>query len=66
MTADSAYTGMCNFYFIPGTIEGVAAGKFFSAFACTGLTDGSTNPVSTCPVVESYFAVEDCGTAPIF
>jgi hypothetical protein len=60
------FSGPCNFYFIANTNEGVAAGKFWSAFACTELTDGNSNPPSTCPVVESYFAVESCGTTPIF
>jgi hypothetical protein len=65
------YGGMCGFYFAAasvseGVVEGVAQGKFWSAFTCAGITDDASSPPSTCPVAESYFVMENCGSSPIF
>jgi hypothetical protein len=51
----------CSFYFSPGTQEGVAQGKIWGVFTCSGITDSGTD--SDCAVGTSYFAFENCATS---
>ena len=64
----NTYSGTCNFFF-ENSAEGVDTGKFFAAFTCDALTYPS-NPPSVCAsgstTMPNRFAVESCGTSPIF
>jgi hypothetical protein len=59
-TSDIPYTGTCNFYFLPGSGEGVAAGKIWAAFTCGYVADAAQE--SACGVSESYVLFENCAT----
>jgi hypothetical protein len=50
----------CNFYFVDGTQEGVAAGKIWVAFKCPEIIgDGGTQ---TCQISQGYAIFENCAT----
>jgi hypothetical protein len=47
---------LCDFYFLPGTPEGIAAGRIWAAFQCPSVeAEGST-----CSIAESYVVFENC------
>ncbi len=46
----------CNFYFLPGSKEGVGAGKIWVAFQCPEVVAQD----STCRLLESYVLLENC------
>lgn len=47
----------CDFYFVPGTDEGVLSGRVWVAFTCANVSQ----QMSTCAVSESYAIFENCG-----
>ncbi len=47
----------CDFYFIPGTGEGVTSGRIWVAFTCPTITQA----MSTCALGESFAIFENCG-----
>lgn len=49
----------CNFYFIEGSGEGVAAGKIWVAFECPKM---QLDQATGCRIRESYAIFENCGT----
>jgi hypothetical protein len=46
----------CDFYFLPGTGEGVASGRIWVAFTCPKVDDA----MSSCALAESYVIFENC------
>jgi hypothetical protein len=59
-TAGLPYSGTCDFYFIPGSSEGVASGKIWGAFTCASVMNAQQQ--SACGVSVSYFVFENCAT----
>jgi hypothetical protein len=59
-TADIPYSGTCSFYFVPGSGEGVAAGKIWGAFTCDSVSNAQQQ--SACGVSQSFFVFENCAT----
>jgi hypothetical protein len=61
-TAGDAYSSTpaspCDFYFIPGSGEAVAAGKVWLAFNCPAVT----SEMSTCEILQGYALFENCST----
>jgi hypothetical protein len=58
-TAGNAYgSSACDFYFIPGTGEGVAAGSVWLAFDCPQVQ----SEMSTCEIPQGYALFEYCST----
>lgn len=47
----------CNFYFVPSSGEGVAAGKVWVAFKCPKIVAD----MSTCEIQQGYAIFENCG-----
>jgi hypothetical protein len=48
----------CDFYFLPGTPQGIAAGRIWAAFQCPSVeVEGSI-----CSIAESYVVFENCAT----
>ena len=60
---NAVYSGSaCSFYFVNSSM-GVGSGKIWVAYSCTGITNGSASPPSTCAVTESYAVFENCATS---
>jgi hypothetical protein len=60
-TSENSYSSRtCQFYFTPGTMEGVSLGQVWMTFACPTITYGMIG--SICELQPSYAIFENCAT----